>query len=97
MRRAQRPAEASASLAARAVGAAGENDAALGDLRPTLPVDHPVWQRDVLAVSARVRTLLAALTPVAVRVLGFWDHALRTLAVGRRRLELDPSGCYRVV
>jgi hypothetical protein len=97
MRRTQRPAETPTSLATRVVGAAGEHDAVLGELRPTLPADHPVWQRDVLAVSARVRTLLAALTPVAVQVLSFWDHVLRALSVGGRRLELDPSGCYRVL
>jgi len=96
MRRAQRPAETIASLAARAVGPAGEHDATLGDLRPTLPADHPVWQRDVLAVSTRVRTLLGALTPVAVRVLTFWDHVVRAIAIGGRRFELDPSGCYRL-
>jgi hypothetical protein len=96
MRRTQRPAETRAPLAARSVGATGDNEAALGDLRPTLPADHPVWQRDVLAVSARVRTLLAALTPVAVRVLSFWDHSLRTLIVGGHRLEVDPSGSYRL-
>jgi hypothetical protein len=56
----------------------------------------PAWQRDALAVSARVRALLQTLQPVVVRVLTFWDHAVRAIAVGGRRLEVDPSGCYRI-
>ncbi len=56
----------------------------------------PAWQRDIVAVSARVRTLLATLRPVVVRVLTFWDHALRSVTIGGRRLEIDPSGCYRL-
>jgi hypothetical protein len=61
-----------------------------------LPRDHPAWQRDVLAVSARVRAIVAQLRPVAVRVLSFWDHAVRSVAIGSRRLEVDASGCYRM-
>lgn len=57
---------------------------------------NPAWQRDVVAVSARVRALLAALHPSIVRVLTFWDHAVRTIRVGGRNLELDPSGSYRL-
>ncbi|MBV8643705.1 MAG: hypothetical protein JO225_07285 [Candidatus Eremiobacteraeota bacterium] len=66
------------------------------DLPTSLPRDHPVWQRDVLAVSARVRTLLATLRPVVVRALTFWDHLVRSVAVGGRHVEIDPSGCYRL-
>jgi hypothetical protein len=62
----------------------------------TLPRDHPAWQRDVLAVSARVRALIAHMRPVVVRVLTFWDHAVRSVSIGGRRLEIDPSGCYRL-
>ena len=63
---------------------------------PSLPRDHPAWQRDVIAVSARARELLARLRPVTVRVLTFWDHVLRGILVGGRRVEVDPSGSYRL-
>jgi len=66
------------------------------DLHATLPRDHPAWQRDVLSVSARARAVVAALRPVVVRALTFWDHAVRAITVGARRLEVDPSGCYRL-
>jgi len=56
----------------------------------------PAWQRDALAVSARVRALLETLRPVVVGVLTFWDHTVRAIAVAGRRLEVDPSGCYRL-
>jgi len=62
----------------------------------SLPRDHPAWQRDVLAVSARARELIARLRPVTVRVLTFWDHVLRGIVVGGRRIEVDPSGSYRL-
>jgi len=62
----------------------------------SLPRDHPAWQRDVLAVSSRVRAVLAGLRPIAVRVLSFWDHAIRSISVGGRHVEIDPSGCYRL-
>ncbi len=62
----------------------------------SLPRDHPAWQRDVLAVSSRARGILAGLRPVVVRVLGFWDHAVRVIGIGARHLEVDPSGCYRL-
>ena len=61
-----------------------------------LPRDHPAWQRDVLSISARARALIATLKPLAVRVLGFWDHQLRELRIGGQRLAIEPSGCYRV-
>lgn len=56
----------------------------------------PAWQRDALAVSARVRALLQTLHPVVVHVLTFWDHALRAISIAGRRLEVDPSGSYRI-
>jgi hypothetical protein len=62
----------------------------------SLPRDHPAWQRDVLSVSARARAVLAQLRPIVVRVLTFWDHVVRGAVVGGRRVEVDPSGCYRV-
>ena len=66
------------------------------ELHATLPRDHPAWQRDILSVSARARAVVAALRPVVVRVLTFWDHVMRSVSVGSRRLEIDPSGCYRL-
>jgi hypothetical protein len=66
------------------------------DLHATLPRDHPRWQRDILSVSARARAVVAALRPVVVRTLTFWDHVARAVSVGSRRLEVDPSGCYRL-
>ncbi len=66
------------------------------DLHATLPRDHPAWQRDILSVSARARAVVAALRPVVVRVLTFWDHLVRSINVGTRRVEVDPSGCYRL-
>jgi hypothetical protein len=67
------------------------------EMPASLPRDHPAWQRDMLAVSARVRAVLAQLRPVAIRALSFWDHAVRAVTVGSgRRLEVDPSGCYRL-
>ncbi len=68
------------------------------DAQTSLPADHPAWQRDVLAISARARAVLATLRPVVVRVATFWDHAVRSVAVGgRRSIEIDPSGCYRLL
>ena len=61
-----------------------------------LPRDHPAWQRDVLSISARARAVIATLKPLAVRVLGFWDHQLRELRIGSRTLGVEPSGCYRL-
>lgn len=66
------------------------------DLHAALPRDHPAWQRDVLSVSARARAVIAALRPVVVRALTFWDHVVRAVSVGARRIEVDPSGCYRL-
>jgi len=62
----------------------------------TLPRDHPAWQRDALSISARVHAIVAQLRPLAVRVLTFWDHAARSITIAGRRLEVDPSGCYRL-
>jgi hypothetical protein len=67
-----------------------------GELDLALPADHPRWQRDVLSVSARARAALAALAPLVVRTLTYWDHRLREIAFGHRRLAIDPAGCYRL-
>ena len=66
------------------------------ELHATLPRDHPAWQRDILSVSARARAVVAALRPVVVRALTFWDHVVRSINVGTRLVEVDPSGCYRL-
>jgi hypothetical protein len=62
---------------------------------PTLPHDHPPWVRDAIALSQRARELAARLKPVVVRVLCFWDHRWRSIAIAGRRIEVDPAGCYR--
>jgi len=68
------------------------------DIEPlsSLPRDHPAWQRDVLAVSSRVRAILAGLRPVVVRVLTHWDHVVRRVSIGARYVDIDPSGSYRM-
>lgn len=63
---------------------------------PTLPRDHPHWVRDTVSLSSRARGMLARVRPLAVRVMSFWDHAVRSLTIGRRLLTVDPAGSYRV-
>ena len=60
-----------------------------------LPQDHPRWVKDAIAVSQRAREILASLRPVAVQVLCFWDHRIRSIVVADRRVAVDASGCYR--
>jgi hypothetical protein len=86
---------ATVSIAPLAIGAPYVPDVD-PDLHAALPRDHPAWQRDILSVSARARAVVAALRPVVVRALTFWDHAVRSVILGSRRVEVDPSGCYRV-
>jgi hypothetical protein len=62
---------------------------------PTLPHDHPAWMRDTLSVSQRARALLARIKPVAVRVVAFWEHRVRSIVIGSRTLSVDASGSYR--
>jgi hypothetical protein len=61
-----------------------------------LPRDHPPWVKDAIAVSQRAREILAKLKPVVVRVLCFWDHRLRSITAGGRRVTIDLSGSYRI-
>lgn len=61
-----------------------------------LPHDHPRWVKDAVAVSQRARDLIARLRPVALRVLCYWDHRLRSIVVGGTCVTVDPSGCYRI-
>lgn len=62
---------------------------------PVLPGDHPAWVRDAVALSLRARALLATLKPVALRVLTFWDHVVRSIVIGNRRVTVDACGSYR--
>ncbi len=67
------------------------------DAQTSFPPDHPAWQRDVVAISARARAVLATLRPAVVAIVTFWDHVVRGVGVsGNRSLEVDPSGCYRL-
>jgi hypothetical protein len=66
------------------------------DLETTgLPHDHPRWVRDAIGVSHRARELLGKLKPAVVAVASLWDHRLRCIVVGDRRVRIDPSGSYR--
>jgi hypothetical protein len=60
-----------------------------------LPNDQPRWVKDAVAVSQRARELIGKLRPAAVHVLCFWDHRIRAIVVGDRRVQVDASGCYR--
>lgn len=61
-----------------------------------LPNDQPRWVKDAVAVSQRARELISKLRPAAVHVLSFWDHRIRAILVGERRVAVDASGCYRI-
>ncbi len=61
-----------------------------------LPPDHPPWARDLISISQRARTLLTRLKPVAIAVVAAWQHTVRSIAIGRRRVAVDATGCYRV-
>ncbi len=63
---------------------------------PPLPREHPPWVKDAVSVSQRTRALLARLKPAIVRVLGFWDHAIRSITIGSRHVTIDASGSYRL-
>ena len=63
---------------------------------PPLPREHPRWVKDAIAVSQRARQLIARLKPIAVRVLTFWDHHVRSVTVAGRQLSIDVSGSYRI-
>ncbi len=60
-----------------------------------LPQDHPRWVKDAVAMSQRARELIAKLRPIVIRVLSFWDHQIRSIVVGNRRVAVDVSGSYR--
>ena len=88
--------DASGTVAAQAPIAVSTPATAFEDEVPSLPAGHPTWQRDALSVSSRARAILETLRPLAVRVLTFWDHAMRSVRIGARSVEVDPSGCYRL-
>jgi hypothetical protein len=79
-----------------AVGGVARADVDAPDLAPTLPTDHPAWQRDVLSISTRARAVIAALRPIVIRVLSFWDHRSHELRLGSVTLGVDASGSYRL-
>jgi hypothetical protein len=58
--------------------------------------DQPRWVKDAVALSQRAREIITKLRPAAVHVFSFWDHRLRSIAVGDRRVQIDAAGCYRV-
>jgi hypothetical protein len=62
----------------------------------SLPHEHPKWVKDSLAVSQRARQLIARLRPVAIRILTFWDHRIRSAFIGGLHVHIDPSGSYRI-
>jgi hypothetical protein len=66
------------------------------DPEPRLPGDHPAWARDVVSLSQRAREMFARLRPVVVRIYTAWEHRVRSILVGGRRLSVDLTGCYRV-
>jgi hypothetical protein len=78
--------------AAQIVPTVGESES----FESLLPRDHPKWVRDAVTVSQRARELIARLRPVAVRILTFWDHRVRSALVGGSRICVDPSGSYRM-
>lgn len=61
-----------------------------------LPRDHPKWARDAVTVSHRAREIIARLRPVAIAILTFWDHRIRSVLIGGSRVSVDPSGSYRI-
>ncbi|MDQ2680089.1 MAG: hypothetical protein M3Y21_03580 [Candidatus Eremiobacteraeota bacterium] len=62
---------------------------------PLLPHDHPKWVKDALTVSQRAREVISRLRPIAVQIMTFWDHRIRSILVGNARISVDPSGSYR--
>jgi hypothetical protein len=61
-----------------------------------LPNDHPAWMKDTLSISQRARALLATVRPVVVKVVACWQHRVRSILIGDRRLCVDSSGSYRL-
>jgi hypothetical protein len=66
------------------------------DVANRLPRDHPRWKNDALTVSQRARAMFQKLKPVAIRVVQFWEHRVRSISIGNRTLSVDASGSYRL-
>ena len=64
---------------------------------PALPREHPRWVKDAIAISQRARRLFLQLKPAPLRVLSFWDHHVRSIAIGGRALGVDSSGSYYAI
>jgi len=62
----------------------------------SLPNDHPAWMHDTLSISGRARAMLERIKPVAVRVVAFWEHRVRSIAISGGKLSVDASGSYRL-
>lgn len=63
---------------------------------PALPSDHPAWMRDAVSLSQRARALVVKLKPVVLRVIGVWEHRVRSVVVAGRKVSVDASGSYRM-
>jgi len=74
------------------VPAVAESDAHAG----VLSHDRPRWPPDAIAISKAARELVSRLRPVVIAVKSFWDHRLRCIAIGGRRVSVDVSGSYRL-
>jgi hypothetical protein len=61
-----------------------------------LPSDHPAWMKDTLSISQRARGLLAQMRPAIVKVIAYWEHRVRSVIIGERRVFVDASGSYRM-
>jgi hypothetical protein len=66
------------------------------DPEARLPSDHPAWARDVVSLSQRAREMFARLRPAVVRIYTAWEHRVRSILVGDRRVSVDLAGCYRL-
>lgn len=76
------------------VAIAFDNDDQFGG--PTLPNDHPAWLKDAVSLSQRARVLVTKLKPIVLHVIAAWEHRVRTIVVGGRRVSVDASGSYRI-
>ncbi len=63
---------------------------------PALPSDHPAWLKDAVSLSQRARALVAKLKPVVLHVVAVWEHRVRSVIVGGRKVSVDSSGSYRL-
>jgi len=63
---------------------------------PPFSPDRPEWTRDALTLSRRAREYIERLRPIALKVLTFWDHVARSIAVDGARIAIDASGSYRL-